>query len=386
MDLNDGELEIDLEDLTYGLVSCDVPQWYRNPDFGVLFKDRQIFDRITDLVPITLAPGLHDVLNSNEPPSVDFFMTTPRPAEGQLWGIYALLMYKPGCAFKLYIGSGTNAESGVLTRISSYRADSSTLPRFVKQAFSNGYELYHIGLLCWTPLPSPGLIPKARGLILALEALMTFIFHAGIPKITDSYISNFLLWPRDTVVWEPLCSHTCLREGIRGDLELSEEQLELAAELRKSRSRELGNAKSQRHRKRRREEDEELYKENVTKAKVAWSEKNPSKVLKTAKKVREKAKESRLFVCDDCDIPFATAHALEKHLKCKVHLDKVTGIEKAPSKKTVATYREKRIQTTKEKAFYCSACDKAFPNDWSLTRHNDTKLHAKRLLRQSESP
>ena len=51
---------------------------------------------------------------------------------------------------------------------------------------------------------------------------MTCIFHAGVAMITDSYISDFLLWPREAVDWEPLCSHSPLKEAIRGGLELSE--------------------------------------------------------------------------------------------------------------------------------------------------------------------
>lgn len=68
-------------------------------------------------------------------------------------------------------------------------------------------------------------MPKARGYILAIEALMAFLFHAGFAMITDSYLSqNFLLWSRDAVGWEPLCSHYSLKKAIRGGLELSEQQ------------------------------------------------------------------------------------------------------------------------------------------------------------------
>ncbi|KAI4242723.1 MAG: hypothetical protein L6R42_010929 [Xanthoria sp. 1 TBL-2021] len=385
MDL-DSPVQINLEELTYGLVSCDVPEWYRNPDFRILFKDRPTFDHIAELGPITLAPGLEDVLNSDQPPSTDFFTTLPRPAEGLMWGVYTLLMFKPDHAFKLYIGSGTNAEGGVLVRLPHYRANSPHLPRHVKKAFADGYEVQHIGLLFWTPLPSSGLVPKIRGRILAMEALMTCIFHASFAMITDSYISDFLLWPRDAVVWEPICSHSPLKEAIRGGIELSEQEVELAAQIRMARLKETNNAGSQRRRSRKREADEELYKQNVTKAKRAWSEKNPSRVLEIAEKVRVKAKESRTFFCTDCDMPFASASALDKHLKTIKHRNQVAGIKKAPSKPSVATVAAKRIQTINQKTFYCSACDKAFPNEHSLTRHEATNLHKKRLGNNPDSP
>ena len=54
---------------------------------------------------------------------------------------------------------------------------------------------------------------------------MAFLFHAGFVMITDSYLSDFLLWPREAVDWEPLCSHSSLKEAIRGGLELSEQQM-----------------------------------------------------------------------------------------------------------------------------------------------------------------
>lgn len=387
MDLNQDEpnspAQIDLEDRLYGLVSCEAPAWYRNPDFGILFKDRATFDHIAELAPVTLADGLEDVLGSDQPPSAEFFTTLPRPAEGLLWAVYTVLMSKPGHASKLYCGSGTNAVAGVLVRLPHYHPNSCYLPRFVKKAFADGYEVRHVGLLCWTPLPSPGLVPKVRGRILALEALLTFIFHAGLAMVTDSYVSEFSLWSRQSVEWEPLCSHSPLKEAIRGGLELSEEELELAAKIRKARLKETANARCQRHRARKREADEELYKQNVTKAKAAWGEKNPDKVLKICKKVRAKAKESRSFFCTDCNMPFASASALDKHFKTTAHRNQVAGIKKAPSKPSVAALAAKRIQTAKEKTFYCSPCEKAFQNEYSLTRHEATNLHKKRLLRNN---
>ncbi|KAL8817256.1 MAG: hypothetical protein Q9223_003879 [Gallowayella weberi] len=65
--------------------------------------------------------------------------------------------------------------------------------------------------------------------------------------------------------------------------------------------------------------------------------------------------------------------------------NQVAGVKKAPSKPSVAHKAAKRIQTTNEKTFYCSACDKAFPNQYSLARYEATKLHEKRLSKESDS-
>jgi hypothetical protein len=148
-----------LEDLTSRLIRADVPEWYPNSDFGILFKDDSVFNTIADLAPLTLAPGLDDVLLSDQPASTDLFRTLPLPEDVLLWGAYAVLMSKPNHQCMLYLGSGTNAELGILYRTADYQPDSTKLSRFVQEAVANHYTFDHIGLLCWTPLPATGVVP-----------------------------------------------------------------------------------------------------------------------------------------------------------------------------------------------------------------------------------
>ncbi|KAF9691453.1 hypothetical protein EKO04_010899 [Ascochyta lentis] len=143
---------VKLEDLVYQLVHVDAPFWYRNPDFKVLFKDRSTFNAI-GLAPLTRAMGLDAVLLSDKPPSLDFFLTLPLP-------------YEEEGACRDALGR-TDVQYGISHRIDNYHKRSS-LPRFVQLAFNTGYSIQPIGLLCWTPAPSAGLVPKVRGRILSL--------------------------------------------------------------------------------------------------------------------------------------------------------------------------------------------------------------------------
>lgn len=72
--------------------------------------------------------------------------------------------------------------------------------------------------------------------------------------------SKRALQTRDAVEWDPLCTYLVLKEAIRGGLTLSSEELELAVTMHKARASELANARSQRHRSRKRAADPTLYK------------------------------------------------------------------------------------------------------------------------------
>jgi len=201
--------------------------------------------------------------------------------------------------------------------------------------------------------------------------------------ITDSYVESILLWHRDAVPWLPLCSHLPLQEPIRGNLSATCEELELAAAIRQARRKEKGNIKSREHRAKKRNESLVDYRAKVTEQKMAWSEKNPNKVLKIAAKVRNKAKDEQRFFCDDCQLPLATQSALDKHYKTQAHLDRAAGIEKTPITRSAVTVKAVRQKAKDNKLHYCAVCDKSFNNDWSLQRHLGTPLHAKRLAKST---
>ena len=121
-----------------------------------------------------------------------------------------------------------------------------------------------------------------------------------------------------------------------------------------------------RFRAKKRAADETLYKKQVTLSKQSWSNKNPDKVLKIAKNVREKAKDSHHFYCIDCDIPLASTFALEQHKQTPGHQDAVAGIIKGPLSSATISNNSYRKRIVNEKKYYCARYDKALPNQWTV--------------------
>lgn len=369
-----------VDDLTFRIVNVDAPHWYINPDLRELFKDRSNYDIIADCSPLSLAPNLGSILAANKPPTIAFFKSLPSPSS-QTWGIYALLFEKAGCQPLLYIGSGTSSLNGVASRLHYYKPGASNLPRFVKQAFEDNYHISHRGVLCWSPTPTIGLVPRVRARFLALEAMFTIMFHACIAAITDMYLRHLYIWRRDTVEWKPLCSHLSLKEAIRGGFTLSKEELEAVAAIRAARATELGNINSRKHRAKRRAADPEAYILKVRIDKRKWSENNQDKVNKTAAKSQNKSRELRRFYCDTCEIALQSDSALKKHILTSSHADRLAGVMKSAPSNGVIAYAAVRDAAKANKTHYCSPCDKAFGNDYNLRRHKATPSHAKRVER-----
>lgn len=374
LDLDPGSQLI--EDLTFKLVHIDAPDWYINPDFRVVFQERSAYDSIAASSPLSFAPNLHENLASSMTPRLIFFKTLPK-GDGSLWAIYLLVFEKAGCPTKVYVGSGTDAKKGVLSRLAQYFPGSTVLPRFVRQAFEQGYHIAHHGLLCWTPLPRPGLVPRVRARFLALEALFTALFHAAIPAITDMYFAHLLLWERITAEWEPLCSHLPLSEGVRGDLAMSAEELEIVAAARVFQR----NKKHQEVRAKQSAKDPEAYRLRENRTKNAWNENHRDRANKNARRTQHKAKSLRRFYCNICDMPFESQGLLDRHLDTLGHADRVRGIPMG----TLSQYQlngKKALHDAKiSRKHYCSICDFAFQCDNALNKHKRTKRHLAKLAK-----
>jgi hypothetical protein len=368
-----------IDNIAYGIISLNAPSWYINPTFKTTFAERMDWDCVSAASQLTMAPGVEDVIAADAPPCLDIFRSLPQDTDGLYWAIYAIVMEKPGCRPCLYIGSGTNVAHGARSRIRSYNANASHLPRFVELRFTQGFHIGHIGLLCWTPSPSPGLVPRVRARFLALEAAFTVLFHAAFEALTDAYLRDLISWPREAVEWNPLCSHLSIREAIRGNTDASPEELEIIAALRSARLAEKALEASRRFRAKKTKEDPEGFLNKCTAAKLVWSHKNRDRVNSTASKGRSSRIMQSLYPCNDCDISLQSAQALEKHLLTQSHRDRVAGITKdAPSRSAVAVAAA-RAKAKENKTHHCTTCNKSFDNDYSLTRHLATALHARRL-------
>ncbi|KAH7374116.1 ATP synthase alpha/beta family, nucleotide-binding domain-containing protein, partial [Cadophora sp. MPI-SDFR-AT-0126] len=367
-----------VDDLTWKLLTIDAPDWYINPTFKAVFPERSAYDSIAACSPLTLCPGLYDVLRSSEPPSIEFFKSLPE-IDGKMWAIYCVTLEKPGYKSKLYIGSGTEAEYGVILRFRTYKPDNHLLPILVRKAFHLGFQMTHFGLLCWTPLPSPGLVPRVRARFLSLEAIFTCLFLALRKAKSDVYYDAVLLWERDTVEREPLCTHLPLNEKIIGNLDLSTEELEIIDALRRAKK----QKRSRDWRVTERERDIDAFREQDRIKKNDWASKNRDKVNKTAAKVRSKALEQQRFHCDDCDIPLQSRHALDAHEATQSHADRVNGIEKPEITQYSLNRKAVRAAAKASNLHRCHTCDKKFDTNWALNRHNATPSHLRRAEAQA---
>lgn len=109
---------------TWAAIIADAPDWYICPILKTLLGEAAAFDEACTTTPFLFAPSLLDVLTSPSPPSLDFFRGLPTLQDGdKFWAVY-LLLEKPGCQAKIYVGSGTEQIAGVGSRFREYDRES----------------------------------------------------------------------------------------------------------------------------------------------------------------------------------------------------------------------------------------------------------------------
>ena len=143
--------------------------------------------------------------------------------------------------------------------------------------------------------------------------------------------------------YDGCCSHTALAEQIPGETDsLTDEQIEAKEAERRQRCREQRAAKHKATRL-----DFEAWQATLRQMK-------PIK-----KRSRAKAKSTRRFACDPCDVAFEDQSALNLHNTSKKHLDNVNGVHKVvkhPADKT------RLAANVAAKRYYCKICDHAYLN------------------------
>lgn len=219
------------------LISLDAPGWYLNPQFKVALEP--CFNQRTPATTPAFAPNILAALSSPLPPSIDFFKTLPSPKRG-VWAVYVVVLVDPNGKFHLYIGSGTGSDSGCTSRTAVYSNKThAQLPQHVRLAYDRGYEFSHVGMLCWTSLPSPTLVPLTRLLFICLEGVFTCLFYSAFYTIMEGLWDDLMPWTRDSVSWGALNSHLPFIEGVGDMLDLSPTQLESIAAAKKQRTTEM---------------------------------------------------------------------------------------------------------------------------------------------------
>lgn len=293
----------------------------------IILLSQDVISKIMSDSLLSFAPGLLDVVQAATPPSIAFFKTLPTQFK-KLWGVYVIVLEKKGCRPKVYIGSSTESDSGVIRRMRQYDA-LSLLPRFVDLALKNGYRITHKSLLCWAPLPGILAGFPLRVLFIVLETAFSIVFWTMSFKSNYGWMPKHLCpWKIDAFEYDGCCSHPAIGERIEGDTEnLTPEQLE---------AKEAG-----------RKQHKKDYMSNLAASNKA----------------------ERRYECKTCNLPFESHYLLKKHNRTKLHVNKVNGVPRTK-------HQEYADANVAAKRYYCKPCRTPFPTKSKLGRHLKTQTHA----------
>ncbi|KAM5373789.1 hypothetical protein ACJZ2D_006859 [Fusarium nematophilum] len=275
--------------------------------FESVFPTKQAMENIMLISPLNFAPGLIQILQSSIAPTISYFATLPLHLD-RIWGVYVLVLEKDNHRPKIYIGSGTNSETGVKPRMVTYDRRmrtgnlESTISLCVETAMQSGYSITHKGLLVWTPLPLASERHALRGLFLVLETVFTLCFWAMVSRTKDYYMPALCPWPRESFAYDGCCTHFSINEGfacnndaIPNDSVAREEINRLDLERKKAKNRQCIANKG----------------EGVHAAR--------------SKAYRVQALDDQRFKCTVCNLTFACNAKLLAHQKTSTHIRKATG-------------------------------------------------------------
>ncbi len=319
----------------------------KNPIFSRIFPTEAAMEAILLASGFVLPNGLLDVVQCKSPPPLSFFKTLPTEF-GQRWGIYVIVLEKQTCRPRIYIGSGTEKRSGVSMRIGQYRRREN-LAKSVRDALNQGFNISHIGLLCWTPLPPASRRRTLRALYLIIEAAFTLWFWAMVSRTRDYGMPVTLCpWPLDTMDYDGCCNHFSLVEGGNDILDvLSPEELDDVERETKIRNSRRDNAKR-----------------GATIKRL------------DQKKKRQKALANKKWFCSVCNVNFGARNQLSNHETTRKHLDKVAGITRPVKTPLVAVRHAENIAA---KRFRCNPCDYNASTQTRLNTHLASKKHLKKV-------
>jgi hypothetical protein len=148
----------------------------KHPLYDTVVPTQVIAEQLFSSLSLVFAPGLDRVIQASTPPTLSWFKSLPTDRTKR-WAVYVSVLESQAAPLrpKIYIGSGTDAHSGVSARLAMYDNEVQ-LPRHVAKALNDGYSITHKGILCWIPIPSPANVPLHRVFIMLLEATFTFVF------------------------------------------------------------------------------------------------------------------------------------------------------------------------------------------------------------------
>jgi len=344
--------------------ACLLQPVHKNGLFKQFFFDQAVLSEICSAASLCFCPGLFEAIQAVHPPDVSFFRRLPSDGSGR-WAVYALVLDKPGALPLIYIGSGTDMKRGVPARWAVYNkpeANRPDFPKYVQRALDDGYKISHKGLLVWCSIPSAENAPRFRLLFVAIEAALSFLFWTMKSKVKDYGMHICCPWPRDSFSYGGLCSHNALTEMVAGNFDLSGEQLEaIAAEI-KEKNR-LYQAKYSQDLK---AKDPESLTVRMREANARYNKNSHDKALAKGQRHSAKAKASRRYYCDVCELECTKKYEFERHNASRRHLN---NVEKAKSG-VVKKYR-------------CDVCSYSCTKPSHLETHKLGKRHRQRVAEAS---
>ncbi|KAI1878839.1 hypothetical protein JX265_003016 [Neoarthrinium moseri] len=203
---------------------------------------------------LVFCSGFLDAVQNVSPPPASWFLSLPTDRPEHSWGIYIVILTKPNCRPRIYLGSAYAATRGLRARLAQYDALSNqhTLPNFLLRCVKDGYTVEDPRLLVHCPTPAPAKLVHTRYAIVAVEAALSCLFSVMYNPAKKYGYGDLYPWPRTehefgdeysgsrttyTFDYDGLCSHNALFECVDGDLGLTAEQAEAMAALTKENTR-----------------------------------------------------------------------------------------------------------------------------------------------------
>ncbi|OQO08999.1 hypothetical protein B0A48_05890 [Cryoendolithus antarcticus] len=310
---------------------------------------------------LSFAPGILDVLQSATPPTIAWFKSLPTDVRRK-FGIYLLVLEKPGAQPRIYVSSGTSVV-GVSGRWQQYD-DGKWTPAYVQKALDSGYTIVHKGPLCWAPMPSLGKLYPARCLFLLLETIFTFIFWAMVSREKSYGMPTICPWTLSDLPYDGCCNHSPLVECIHGEAEgLSAEQIKVKELEIQARRNAAHNVKS-----------------HILKATdyATWKS-NQIKSAAVSDRVKKANRQNGTYRCTTCNLNFPAPSNRDRHYRSETHKQKVAGTWKPEVVKD--PQHQRWVASNKaSKRYNCTTCDKPFVSQQHLDRHCGQETHKKKVL------
>ena len=148
------------------------------------------------------------------------------------------------------------------------------------------------------------------------------------------------------------------------------------------------DASSRRYIARQRETNSAGYLARTLRNKMAWTRANPERVAEISAGVRSPALASKAHLCEDCNLPLQSEHALTKHKGTAAHAEQVRlnngGAPKVVSANALRA-REFVAKNKANKKHYCAVCALPFGREPHYVKHLTSKKHARNVKKAAAS-